>query len=482
MPELVYQSDMPAPKGALHRYHATPGAFERLAPPWERLRVTQRTPAPDGAPGAGLPIGVGAVLVMKLRKGPAQLTWIADHTNYQPGESFTDTARKSPFKSWTHTHRFLDGPTPDTSILRDEIDCQAPLALLAPVSTPIVRRQLDRMFAFRHDRTREDLRRIEAAGLAPGTVAVTGSTGLIGEAVCALLAVAGQRVIRLVRRPEQPRIDGTTERRWDPEADRLDPGLLGDADAVVHLAGAPLVGFPPRMTRTRWQRIVRSRVHGTGLIAEALAAARGREAVLISAGGIAALDGTTPGPDDLAGDAEDTPPTGTGPMAELAANWERATHAVPDAGGRAVVLRFGVVLGAPAGPLAIMARAFGLGLGGTAGPPDTPFPWIALDDAAGMVLHALATPELHGPLNAVAPPIAGRTASQRDLARTLAGVLHRPAFWRIPAPAVRLLLGRELAGTIAAAPRATPTRLEASGFRWITPDLESALRRELWRR
>jgi hypothetical protein len=66
-------------------------------------------------------------------------------------------------------------------------------------------------------------------------VVITGSSGLIGSALCRSLEADNHVVIRLVRR--QPRERG--ERAWDPAA-AAQPHLVDGADAVVNLAGATL--------------------------------------------------------------------------------------------------------------------------------------------------------------------------------------------------------------------------------------------------
>ena len=103
--------------------------------------------------------------------------------------------------------------------------------------------------------------------------------------------------------------------------------------------------------------------------------------------------------------------------------------------------------------------------------------WISLDDLCGAILHALATESLAGPVNAVAPA----PVTNREFATTLGRVLGRPAFLRLPAFAVHLLLGEMADELLLASTRAVPARLEATGFAFSDPALEGALRRLLSR-
>src|SRR5262245_37647854 len=99
----------------------------------------------------------------------------------------------------------------------------------------------------------------------PMRVVVTGGSGLVGQALEAVLLAEGHRVDRVSRRP--PRA-GTTDIQWDPACGRLDPDGLEGADAVVHLAGESIAAgrWTPRLK----DRIRRSRVEGTRLVAETL--------------------------------------------------------------------------------------------------------------------------------------------------------------------------------------------------------------------
>jgi NAD dependent epimerase/dehydratase family enzyme len=124
----------------------------------------------------------------------------------------------------------------------------------------------------------------------PLTVAITGSSGLIGSALTALLTSGGHRVIRLVRRA--PAGDG--ERRWDPEDP--DPGLLRGINALVHLAGASIAG---RFSADHQRSIRASRITPTRRLAELAAATSGGPAVMVAASDIyyrALIDDTLAGP------------------------------------------------------------------------------------------------------------------------------------------------------------------------------------------
>ena len=96
---------MPAER--VFAWHARPGAFERLQPPWEDALLLEQE---------GIQNGQRAVI--ELRKGPLRGRWVAVHRDYVRDRQFVDDQVSGPFASWTHTHRFVpDGP--DASFLED---------------------------------------------------------------------------------------------------------------------------------------------------------------------------------------------------------------------------------------------------------------------------------------------------------------------------------------------------------------------------
>lgn len=290
-------------------------------------------------------------------------------------------------------------------------------------------------------------------------VLVTGSSGFIGMALVADLAARGNEVLRLVRRqPRDPR-----EFRWDIASGHLDRSALEGIDAAVHLAGEN-VGAG-RWSDERRRRILESRVGGTRALCDALARLARPPEVLISASAIGYYGDR--------GDAvlTEESPAGSGFLAEVVRRWEAATEAARQRGIRVVNLRFGVVLSPGGGVLARLLPYFRLGLGGALGSGRQYMSWLTLDDALGIVRHAMATHMIAGPVNAVAPG----AVTNGEFTQVLGRVLHRPTLLRIPEFALRLVLGQMAEETLLASTRARPTRLLASGYRFRHPELESAL-------
>ncbi len=256
MPTFRHRVELDHPVEEVFAWHTRPGAFERLTPPWESVRVVER----EGG------IRPGARVVLELRKGPATLRWEVEHGEFEENRLFVDTQVSGPFGAWRHEHRFepLDG---GRCALEDVIEWEAPLGSLGHAfGGQYIESNLERLFQFRGTRLADDLSRHRSLGAGRAlTVAITGSSGMIGQPLVDLLRSGGHRVLRLRRGDAE----GDDEVRWDPARGEIDAERLEGVDAVVHLAGEPIVGV--RWTDDKRKAIVRSREVGTLTLARALA-------------------------------------------------------------------------------------------------------------------------------------------------------------------------------------------------------------------
>lgn len=301
------------------------------------------------------------------------------------------------------------------------------------------------------------------ASQAPISIAITGATGLIGAALVERLRAHGHTVRRLVRSPRDAREGDVV---WDAERSELATPALRGVDAVVNLAGAPIA---KRWTAERRRDIRNSRVAGTQSLARAIAAMEPRPRVLLNASAVGYYGSR--GDEVL---SESSAP-GSGFLAGVTVEWERATAAAAEAGVRVVLLRTGVVLSAKGGALAKMLPPFRLGMGGPLGSGEQWMSWIALEDHLHAMEHALFVDSVSGPVNLVSP----NPVRNLHFATTLGRVLTRPAVIPVPAVALELLYGEMARETILASQRALPAALSASGFDFQYPTLEGALRATL---
>lgn len=289
---------------------------------------------------------------------------------------------------------------------------------------------------------------------------MTGSSGLLGSALASTLRDAGERVVRLVRRAPQ----GDGESFWNPAKGLIDPAALEGARLVVHLAGAGLADR--RWTAAHKREIMRSRVEGTRLLAETLAALSQPPRALLSASGIHYYGDTGESVVD------ESAPKGAGFLPDVVAAWEDAAEPAARAGIRVVFLRTSMVLTAKGGSLARMLPIFRLGLGAPLGSGRQYWSWISIDDWVGAVQHIMADSEISGPVNLTSP----EPVTNRDFTRALGRAIHRPTM-PIPVPsiALRLALGEFAREGVLSGPRAIPGKLLKSGYSFHHQRLDPAL-------
>jgi len=279
------------------------------------------------------------------------------------------------------------------------------------------------------------------AGELPGrqTILVTGATGFIGSRLVAGLTDAGHQVIALVRNPAK--------------ADSLRPPITlltsldqlpADAkiDAIVNLAGEPIGNG--LWTEAKRREIVDSRIVMTDDVIRLIARLERRPAVLVSGSAIGCH--------------------------ELCDAWERAASRATEHGVRVVYLRIGLVVGTEGGLLTRMLTPFEFGLGGPMGSGQQWMSWIERDDLVRLIVHALAKPDISGPINATAPIPVRNMKFSEELGRRL----HRPAVFRIPAALLHHVAGDFADELLLGGQRVIPNKALSTGFVFRHETLRSA--------
>ncbi|WP_286204743.1 TIGR01777 family oxidoreductase [Corynebacterium afermentans] len=427
---------LPFDRDTVWRWHTRPGAVTRLTPGFLPMRVQSEA--------ASIRNGT---TVFRL---PAGQQWVARHCadGYIAGVKFTDVAANQPLRAatgWRHVHRFED--VGEGTLLIDDVTAHIPEALLRPA------------WAYRQRQLVEDLRFIASLpDTAPKTVAMTGSSGLVGTHLRAQLTTAGHTVIPLVRGSAGP-----GERHWD--MDDPAPDLLRGVDGVIHLAGETIMG---RFTEEKKRKIRDSRVEPTRKLAR-LAADSGVDVFVgASAVGYYGTDaGSVP--------RTETDGPGEGFLAEVCNAWEEAARVE---GLRSVHIRTGLALSSAGGLLPVLKASVNAGLSARFGRGDFWMSWVALDDLTDFYVRALIDDTVSGPVNATAP----EPVTNAEMSSTLAHLLRRPDVFSIPTFGPKLLLGEEGAHELALADqRALPTVAAERGWKLRYPTLEAALRHELGR-
>jgi NAD dependent epimerase/dehydratase family enzyme len=98
--------------------------------------------------------------------------------------------------------------------------------------------------------------------------------------------------------------------------------------------------------------------------------------------------------------------------------------------------------------------------------------WIAIDDLIHVILHALNTTNLLGPVNAVSP----KPVTNAEFTKTLGRVLGRHTIFPMPGLAARIVFGQIADEVLLASNRVEPTKLLETRYVFRSSELEPTLR------
>jgi uncharacterized protein (TIGR01777 family) len=289
--------------------------------------------------------------------------------------------------------------------------------------------------------------------LPPQRIAVTGASGLIGNALVGYLKSQGHTVQRLVRRAAV----SSDEITWDPIAGTVDMEALAGVDAVIHLAGAGV--SDKRWTKKYKSEILNSRLLGTTTIAKAVAIVKPQVFISASAigwygesGNRAVIESDRVGDDFLAA---------------VCREWESAADLAGDV--RTVKLRTGLVLDPTGGALGKMLPIFRFGLGGKLSNGKQWWSWITLHDQIRAIAFLLEN-KISGPVNLTSP----NPVTNSEFTAGLARAMHRPALFPVPAFALKIALGG-FSAEVLGSKKVMPQALTEAGFTFDYPHISSAL-------
>ena len=272
--EYSHTARIPFPRRDVVEYYESAGGAARLCPDFSTTLTSG--PSKGLAEGSETELEMGLPWLEGLAPVSTTIKWKARHTTYTQGESFTDTMVQGPLDSWEHTHTFSDDKFSDSnggsSLVQDQVTAELPGKTSALGKNWLVKKKIDkeleRTFDFRTRQTVADLafkQQLRDVGSKEGaadptishTFVIAGETGLVGQAISALLRSLGHTVIALTRSSRTAHVPGVTYKRWDPSNGALDPSLLKGATAVINLAGTSIMG---RFTDDHKKSILNSRL------------------------------------------------------------------------------------------------------------------------------------------------------------------------------------------------------------------------------
>lgn len=450
MDEIHFTRSMQMPVSAkvLADWHGKPGAFGRVQPPWEKASIVKKAAA----------IANDLEEHIRINIGPFKKMWIARYHDVIDGEQFCDLQVSGPFAYWDHKHIFK-AIDEGKSELVDEVSYKEPLGPPGRfLAGKMIYNKLDRMFRYRHAITSQDLERYHKRKIPSKKILVAGGTGFIGSALVPLLQTLGHEVKVLTRKPTC-----ASHVAWDPALTKIDLNSLEWADVVINLAG---YNIATPWTKKAKKKITDSRLQSSQTLVDAMLSLKEAPKVFISASGSSIYplyDGR---------EYDESGPAGEGFLPDLARRWEAVSEPLVKVGIRTLKLRIGLVLSPAGGALQKMLPAFSLGLGGPFGTGSQHMSWITLDDLLDVIVSGIENEALEGAVNAVSP----QPITNKEFCQTLAKVLKRPCFLKVPEFLLRRIpggMGQEL---FLASNRVIPAKLLALGHKYRYTDLEQALR------
>ncbi|MEQ8854237.1 TIGR01777 family oxidoreductase [Gimesia sp.] len=294
-------------------------------------------------------------------------------------------------------------------------------------------------------------------------VLISGSSGLVGSALCQRLEAEPDCEIVLLVRKQSPDTQQTSV-VWNPAEGQLEPQAFDGVDAVIHLGGVNIAG--KRWSPEVKQKIFNSRFQSTSLLASQLASLEQKPSVFLCASAVGFYGDR--GEERL----DESSPRGEGFLADVCHAWEQATQPAQDAGIRVVNMRFGMILDRKGGALGQMLTPFKMGVGGRLGSGKQYWSWIALPDVINALQFCLNHSELAGPVNFVAPD----EVTNLEFTKTLGKVLSRPTCLPVPAWGVKTAFGEMGQELMLTSARVVPKKLTEAGFQFQYPQLEDAFR------
>lgn len=301
-------------------------------------------------------------------------------------------------------------------------------------------------------------------------IAVSGASGLVGAELVRVLSSDEHSISRFIRpnsKSSQSDSLYADNLKWVPETGLLQPELLNNIDAIVHLAGRSI--GDGRWTDAERKRLRDSRVAATQRLVDQIVELENPPKTFVSASAIGIYG-------DQGGDpVDETSAAADSFLADVARDWEAASWPLTERGIRVVHARLGIVLSRHGGALGKVLPLFRFALAGPLGNGRQFWSWVSLTDCVRALQQFATDPSLSGPFNVVAP----QAVTNREFTSAVAAAVHRPAIVPAPAWLLRLALGEMADALLLTSCRVIPKRLQQAGFEFQHKTLADFLKEEL---
>jgi uncharacterized protein (TIGR01777 family) len=297
-------------------------------------------------------------------------------------------------------------------------------------------------------------------------IIITGATGLIGRKLCSKLLEQGNEITIFTRNPETAKkiIRGAKKYvKWNYNKPEEWKDYLNETDSVIHLAGTNLGA--KRWSNEFKKELFNSRIESTRQLVNVINKCSDKPKSFVTASAVGyygdggdevLIEKSNPGKDFLS---------------NLCYEWEKEAEKIEDQNVRRVSLRIGLTLSNEGGVLKKLLPPFKIFLGGPLGNGKQWFPWIHIEDLINIIIHAIKTDSLLGPVNIASPGI----VRMNDFATSIGKVLQRPSFFQVPKFILKIAVG-EFADAIISGQKVSVDKLLKSGFNFRFVDLENALK------
>jgi len=449
----IQQTRLPVSTETAWSLLSLPIANIRYSPPWATTLNLSNLSTTE--------LEVGQTFEFQITSGPLKgplLVEIKEKKNgYLLGTSFK--GRASPeITAWT---RLLPGEHASECILEDRFEFEK--KAISRQKRTKIDEFIRNISYYRHQNLKKDLSVGIDMPADPKRILIAGGSGLVGSHLRALLTLLGHEVAILSTRSDSP-----TNLYWNPSQGELQPEQLNGFDTIINLSG---YNIAERWTSKTKEKIRSSRIESTKLLVDTIRRLENPPECFIqaSATGIYGLD--------PARSADETSDRGTGFLADVCHEWEETAAPLQSIMKRYVCLRLGVVLTPRGGALRKMLPIFKSGIGGKLGSGKQGFPWISNDDLSRLIAYVVHQPTVTGTLNACSPnPITNAVFTQ-----AISKVLKKPAIFPVPAIMLKLIYGQMANETLLGGAMVSPPATIASGYCFMDPEIEDALRSNLGR-
>ena len=148
MATAYYRSVIRAPAPDVFAFYNDINNLKKISDPGLKIEILH----------ASGPIKKGTRIILRIKQFLLSFQWTILITDFKANRYFIDIQEKGPFRKWIHRHEFHAHEL--GTELVDILEYEIPLYPLSfPLQRLIVSRKIKKMFGYRHDKTREYLKK-----------------------------------------------------------------------------------------------------------------------------------------------------------------------------------------------------------------------------------------------------------------------------------------------------------------------------------